>query len=78
MLKTEPGRSAFSVLFFQDLAFIPMLALLPLLGVSSAQEVTTGRWNGMLSAILVIGGIIFAGRTFIRPLFRLIASTRVR
>ena len=55
-----------------------MLALLPLLGVSSAQEVTTGRWNGMLTAILVIGGIIFAGRTFIRPLFRLIASTRVR
>ncbi|MCP4411777.1 MAG: potassium transporter [Gammaproteobacteria bacterium] len=38
LTKTEGGRSAFSVLLFQDIAVIPMLALMPLLAIAEIQS----------------------------------------
>jgi len=40
LIKTEGGQSSFSVLLFQDIAVIPMLALLPLLAVKGGSSVT--------------------------------------
>ncbi len=73
-LNTEYGRSAFSILLFQDVAVIPLLALLPLLfaGLGSASQIPA--WAGLLLVLL----ILILGRTLTRPLFRWIASTRNR
>ena len=77
LFSTQAGGSAFSVLLFQDIAVIPMLALLPLLGVAtSAEEVNP--WLGALNAVLVIGAIVVGGHYLTRPIFRYIAKTRMR
>lgn len=76
--QSPAGKQAFSLLLFQDLAIIPMLAILPLL---SPIQVETGAKNNWYEFALIIGaifGIIFAGRFLLRPLFRIIASTGLR
>ena len=83
MLPTSSGQAGFSILLFQDVAAIPILALLPLLGaqMGMAAELSnasgdTSRWVEALKIIGVIGGIIVAGRLLLRPLFRWIARSR--
>jgi monovalent cation:proton antiporter-2 (CPA2) family protein len=49
LTKTEAGQSAFSVLLFQDIAVIPILALLPLLAMKSSASVSIAA-NGLLFA----------------------------
>ncbi len=84
LLKTAGGQSAFSVLLFQDLAVIPILAIFPLLAiVSSTPTVVSGEptrpgWMQALFIIAAVGLIILAGRTVVRPLFRLLAETKLR
>jgi monovalent cation:proton antiporter-2 (CPA2) family protein len=89
--KTAAGKSGFSVLLFQDVAVIPMLAVMPLLALPAfmdseklAQlvnaEMQPGR-PGWLSALLVLGvvvTIVLSGRYLARPVFRYIAKTRSR
>lgn len=83
LLKTAGGQSSFSVLLFQDIAVIPMLALFPLLAESPAAATETapaGR-PGWLQGLLVLGavvGLVLAGRYVVRPAFRLLAETRLR
>lgn len=66
MLKSEAGQTSFSVLLFQDIAVIPMLALLPFLapGIRFEPEPSalSGWQNGLLIA-LVISGIVLGGIT---------------
>ncbi len=73
LLHTRAGRKAFSILLFQDLAVVPMLAVLPLLG---GRADTTFDWGGLGVAIAVIAGLVVAGRPLISPLLRFIALTR--
>jgi glutathione-regulated potassium-efflux system ancillary protein KefC/glutathione-regulated potassium-efflux system protein KefB len=79
---TDFGRSAFSVLLFQDLAVIPMLALFPLL-VSVEVHSETGAlarlpaWAAALAVVGAVGGVVLAGRLLTRPLFRWIARLRL-
>ncbi|RFS23029.1 potassium transporter [Chitinophaga silvatica] len=83
---TIAGQSAFSVLLFQDIAVIPMLAIFPLLAthvVADAAQEHSLRDNlpGWAQTLIVLGAvaaIILAGRYLIRPLMRIIARTRVR
>jgi monovalent cation:proton antiporter-2 (CPA2) family protein len=86
-LKTPGGESSFAVLLFQDIAVIPILALLPLLAVDAAPSVAaparTGiaalpGWQQTLIVIAVVGGIVAAGRYLINPIFRVIARTGIR
>ncbi|HIK18489.1 MAG TPA: cation:proton antiporter [Leptolyngbyaceae cyanobacterium M33_DOE_097] len=84
LMKTEGGQSAFSVLLFQAVAVIPILALLPLLTTSPAavSAATTSSslagWQQTLLVIGTVGGIIVGGRFLMRPIFRFIAATRLR
>lgn len=81
LMKTDVGQSSFSVLLFQDIAVIPMLALLPLLATQSdsSQQVDGGSaWLQGLLVLAVVAGIILAGRFLVRPLFRIIANTKMR
>mgnify|MGYP003429683231 FL=1 len=78
LLPTRSGQAGFSILLFQDVAAIPILALLPLLATSSATEgiESSNRWLETLKIVAVIGGIVLGGRLAVRPLFRWIARSK--
>jgi glutathione-regulated potassium-efflux system ancillary protein KefC len=78
LLGTPGGRSAFSILLFQDIAVIPMLALLPLLATAPAISGQSEGWIGAGKAVVAIAIIVFGGRYLTRPLFRIIADTGLR
>lgn len=77
LMTTPAGSASFSILLFQDIAAIPMIALIPLLGVADAQGETEG-WLGGLKVIGVIAALIVGGRYLIRPIMRIIAKTGMR
>jgi glutathione-regulated potassium-efflux system protein KefB len=73
-LTTDYGRASFGILLFQDLAVIPLLALLPMLGVSEAPS-TEPTWLSALKATGVLIGVVLAGRYVLRPVFKVVAAT---
>lgn len=75
---SQMGRSAFSVLLFQDIAAIPLVAMIPLLATSGAST-TLGAFA--LSALKVAGAlalVILLGRYVTRPLLRFVARSGLR
>ncbi|MBJ6763697.1 cation:proton antiporter [Myxococcaceae bacterium JPH2] len=72
-LTTEHGRLAFGILLFQDLAVIPLLALLPLLGHSTEPSAEPG-WVTGLKAAAALALVVVSGRYVLRPVFRMVAS----
>lgn len=91
LMKTEVGQNAFSVLLFQDIAVIPILAILPYLAIEGlvtetsevAHHSTTWVdgwpiWGKTLLTLGVISTIVFAGKYLISPAFRLIAKADLR
>ncbi|MBF0256391.1 MAG: glutathione-regulated potassium-efflux system protein KefC [Gammaproteobacteria bacterium] len=75
LLSTRAGSSTFSVLLFQDIAVIPMLALIPLL--AGGGEAEAGGFEGLIKVVGVIGGIVVLGHYLTRPIFRFIANTEL-
>jgi monovalent cation:proton antiporter-2 (CPA2) family protein len=69
-LAARHGREAFSVLLFQDLAVIPMLALLPLLGGDTSGV----DWMTAAKGVAVIVAVLVASRIAVRPALKAIAS----
>jgi monovalent cation:proton antiporter-2 (CPA2) family protein len=89
LMKTSSGQSSFAVLLFQDIAVIPMLAIFPLLATFKPEAVADEHHTktlveglaGWIQTLIVLGSvavIILAGRFLIRPLFRIVAATRLR
>jgi monovalent cation:proton antiporter-2 (CPA2) family protein len=76
-LLTRYGRESFAILLFQDLAVIPLLALLPLLSATPGQE-SSSQWLGAAKAIAVIAVFIAGSRILIRPALKFIALNRSR
>ncbi|MCX7276513.1 MAG: glutathione-regulated potassium-efflux system protein KefC [Burkholderiales bacterium] len=79
LLPTRSGQAGFSILLFQDVAAIPILALLPLLGTISEENDALAHTSPALAAlktIAVIAGIVLGGRLLLRPLFRWIARSK--
>lgn len=77
-LKTTPAGSAgFSILLFQDIAAIPMIALIPFLGAAGLKSDEPG-WFGAIRAVGVIFVLIISGRYMLRPILRMIAKTGIR
>ncbi|HKR36485.1 MAG TPA: monovalent cation:proton antiporter-2 (CPA2) family protein [Steroidobacteraceae bacterium] len=74
-LNTNHGRSSFAILLFQDIAVMPMLAILPLLG-SGAHDLSTALL-GALKGLAVLAALVFGGRYVLRPVLRLVAETKV-
>lgn len=89
-LKSEAGQASFSVLLFQDLAVIPLLALLPLLApkkVAAAAAEGHGHvaplehlpvWAQALVTIGAVVAIVIGGRFLLRPILRYIAASKLR
>jgi monovalent cation:proton antiporter-2 (CPA2) family protein len=78
-LKSPHGRSAFGILLFQDLAVLPVLAILPLLssGASSGKTPDAALWPILLKLIAVVAIVIVGGRLLLRPALRVVARIRV-
>ncbi|MDY7545816.1 glutathione-regulated potassium-efflux system protein KefC [Glaciimonas sp. CA11.2] len=74
---TPAGSAGFAILLFQDIAAIPMIAIVPLLGVAAVQGSDAG-WLSAAKAVAVIATLIFGGRFLVRPLIRMIAKTGLR
>jgi len=74
LLPTAGGQAGFSVLLFQDVAAIPILAIIPLLGVKV--QATGNPWLEAAKALGVIVGIIVVGRLLLRHALRWIAKSR--
>jgi glutathione-regulated potassium-efflux system ancillary protein KefC len=77
LVHSSAGKAAFGVLLFQDLAVIPLLALLPLL----AADATTGSGSALAGFVQVAGVIaliLVGGRYLARHAFRIIARTGLR
>lgn len=93
LMGTSGGRSAFSVLLFQDIAVIPILALLPLLAtleVSAAAAAVEGEghaktwveglppWGEALAVVAAVALVVLGGRYLLQPIFRYIARAELR
>jgi CPA2 family monovalent cation:H+ antiporter-2 len=85
--QTAAGRASFAVLLFQDIAVIPVLALLPLLAAQDIQGEAAAHPSAIhnlpqwLQALVIVGaiaGVYAAGRYLVVPLLRLIAKTHLR
>lgn len=74
-LSTVTGRMSLSILLAQDLAVIPLLLFLYILGSGSGASVWTALALAASNAFLGLGLIVLAGRLLLRPLFRLVAAT---
>jgi monovalent cation:proton antiporter-2 (CPA2) family protein len=86
LLKTAAGQATFSVLLFQDIAVIPILAILPLLAGAGAVQAESHAgslvgslpaWAEALAVVGAVAAIIVVGR-LLRPFFRFVAETGLR
>jgi glutathione-regulated potassium-efflux system protein KefB len=75
-LTSDHGRLGFAILLFQDLAAIPMLALIPLLQPANGPAAQAPWWLA-LKAALAIAALVFGGRLLLRQVFRIVARTRM-
>ena len=74
-LGSQSGRTSFAVLLFQDLAVIPILLSVSILGQENSGPVLVGILKALAQAILAIAFIVGVGRYALRPLLRLVAGT---
>ncbi|HSY08646.1 MAG TPA: cation:proton antiporter [Steroidobacteraceae bacterium] len=78
-LNRTHGRLAFSMLLFQDLAFVPLFALASALARGSAVDFSVQGTALFLSGgALAVMVVLAAGRWLLRPLFHVIAHSRLR
>jgi glutathione-regulated potassium-efflux system ancillary protein KefC len=78
LMATPAGQAGFSILLFQDIAAIPMIAVVPVLGMPEDAGGGGNAWQAALKVVVVLAGLIVAGRFLVRPLLRFIAKTDSR
>jgi CPA2 family monovalent cation:H+ antiporter-2 len=76
-LATIAGRVSFAVLLAQDLAVVPILLFVSILGADAKSLVIASLALALFNAAIAVAAIIIFGRLLLRPLFRLVASTGV-
>lgn len=83
--KTSAGKASFSVLLFQDIMVIPILAFLPLLAVNdvvntNAETLITDlpAWLKTITVLGVIASVVVVGQYIVAPIMKTIAKTRLR
>lgn len=88
MMNTSAGQGAFSILLFQDISVIPILAIIPLLAVSQVTQDSSHNshsllenapaWLQTLMVLGAVGLVALSGRFLIVPLLHQVAKTRLR
>jgi monovalent cation:proton antiporter-2 (CPA2) family protein len=76
LLTLQAGRDGFAVLLFQDIAVIPVVALLPLLDGSMSELSGRSAWFAVLRAAGALLIVLVGGRFLIRPIFRAVDSAK--
>jgi glutathione-regulated potassium-efflux system ancillary protein KefC len=77
LMDTPAGRAGFGILLFQDMAAIPLIALLPLLGPTLADTAAEPGWLVTSKALAMLAAVVLAGHFLLRFLLRAIARTGV-
>ena len=75
-LSATHGRAAFSILLFQDLAAIPLIAMLPLLGANASFDDGINFLQVGLMIVAIVG-LIVGGRLLLRPVLRIAAQSGI-
>lgn len=86
LMKTSAGQNAFAVLLFQDIAVIPMLALMPLLATLSIVTGDDGHnthagltgWMKTAATLGAVATIVLGGKYLMNPIFTFIAKSKLR
>lgn len=74
--RTTPyGNSSFAILLFQDLAIVPLLMLITLLG-GEHESFWSAMGLAILQAVVVLALVVVIGRLVLRPTFRIVAATQ--
>jgi glutathione-regulated potassium-efflux system ancillary protein KefC len=74
-MPSNAGQGVLAIALFQDVAAIPILALLPLLAPQAA-DAAGGGWLGAAKAAAVVAALLLGGRLLLRPALRWIAGSR--
>ncbi len=92
LMRTGGGRASFAVLLAQDLAVVPILAVMPLLALSAVRTEAQGEgvaepimtlvqtlpgWAVTLLTLAIVAGIILAGHYLSRPIFRFVHAAHL-
>lgn len=77
-LTSPHGRLAFAILLFQDIAAIPLIALVPLLSSTGAAPDAGSDLGQLFKVLGSIGLVVIGGRYLLRPVFRIVAKTGLR
>ncbi|MCR6687223.1 monovalent cation:proton antiporter-2 (CPA2) family protein [Pseudoxanthomonas sp.] len=72
------GQKIVSILLFEDLLIVPLLALVAFMSPLPQAQVEGGRWMGVLVGIGALAGLVAAGLWLLNPLFRLLARVGAR
>jgi CPA2 family monovalent cation:H+ antiporter-2 len=74
-MSTAAGRASFAILLAQDMAVVPILMLVSILGSGAEGSIVTGIVRAVAQAALALVFIVVVGRLLLRPLFRLVAAS---
>ncbi len=74
---TRYGQRSFSILLLQDLAIVPLLAMITVLS-SDGGDLKGSPWQDLITAIVAVVAMIMSGRYLLTPLFQIIARTGAR
>ena len=74
-LTASHGRAAFSILLFQDLAVIPLIVILPLLGNVAAES--SFNLVDVLKSVGILAGVVVGGRYLLRPVLHVAAGSGI-
>ncbi|QRM55695.1 monovalent cation:proton antiporter-2 (CPA2) family protein [Sinorhizobium sp. BG8] len=77
-ISTLKGQRIIAILLFEDLAIVPLLAIVALLGTGGAETTVADRWASVGIAIAALGALIVAGRYLLNPLFLILARSNAR
>ncbi len=77
-MSTPEGQKAISVLLLEDLAIVPLLALVTIIAPQAPEADVASRLAHAGYAIAAVVGIVVVGRFLLNPMFQLLAAARAR
>jgi glutathione-regulated potassium-efflux system ancillary protein KefC len=79
LLSSPVGKTSFAILLFQDIAAIPLLALVPLLAEQAPGAAAgSSGWLGGAKVLFAVAAVFVIGRFLTRPILRILADTGLR
>ena len=77
-LSTRPGQKIVSILLFEDLLIVPLLAIVSYLSPLEKTAHTMPWWESAIIAMLALAVLVFIGRFILNPVFRILANSKAR